>query len=148
MGNEEGAASSIEPRQGHRLSIALMLIHVLVTAVVVSLAWAQIERRFHREVVPFFGSYVVFSLLYVLATARFHSSCTRLAVVATGLPYVAATCAFVAISIHRAVMKGEMMSAVLISLFAPYAVIWGPLISIFNAMLVLLATWLMARHSN
>ena len=45
-------------------------------------------------------------------------------------------------------MKGEMLSTVLISLFVPYVVIWGPLISIFNAVLVLLATLLTARRNR
>lgn len=135
-------------KQGHRLSIALMLIHALASAAVVSLAWAQIERHLHREVMPFFCGYTVFSLLYVLATAGLLSSRARLVAVAAGLPYVAAACAFVAISIHWAVVKGEMVSTILISLFAPYVVIWGPLISIFNAVLVLLATLLMARRTD
>jgi len=148
MGNEDRAASTIEPKQGCRLSIVLMLIHLLASVTVVSLAWEQIEGRLHREVVPFFSSYIVFSLLYLLATARFLYSRARLAVVAAGLPYAAAMCAFIAISIHWAVTKGEMMSTVLISLFAPYVVIWGPLISIFNAVLVLLATLLMARRNR
>jgi hypothetical protein len=39
------------------------------------------------------------------------------------------------------------MSTVLISLFVPYVVVWGPLISIFNAMLALLATFLIHRHA-
>ena len=128
-----------------RLSIALTLIHMLVSAAVVTLAWAHIERRSHREVVPFFCSYGAFSLLYLLATARLLSSHARLAAVAAGLPYVAATCAFVAVSIHWAVMKGELMSTVLISLFVPYLGVWGPLISIFNVALMLLASLLMAR---
>lgn len=135
-------------KHGNRLWIVLMLIHLLVSATVVSLAWAQVERRLHREVMPFFCSYVVFSLLYLLATTKFLSSRTRLAAVAAGVPYVAATCAFVAISIRWAVMKDEMMSTVLISLFVPYVVVWGPLISIFNAMLALLAAFLIQRHTD
>ena len=148
MGNEDSATSDIDPRQGRHLLVALLLIHLLVSATVVSLAWARIERHLHREVVPFFSGYVVFSLLYLLATARFLSSRVRLAAVAVGLPYAAATCAFLAISVHWAVMKDEMMSTVLISLFAPYVVVWGLLISIFNATLALLASSLMVRRTD
>jgi hypothetical protein len=55
------AANEAGPR--HVQSVVLALIHMLASAAVVSLAWAQIERRLHREAVPFFCSYVVFSSL-------------------------------------------------------------------------------------
>jgi hypothetical protein len=118
--------------------ILAALIHGAVSATVILLNWDSIERRLSRETTSLLILYAFISLALSVAIPFFKKKNYVIAWMAI-LPYIAASIAYAVVTYlwitNRSVKATaiEIFPIIMITLFAPYLAIWGPIISIINS---------------
>ena len=129
-----------------RSSASLGLLHFITSAVVIFLLWEPITHRISKETWPILVGYGLMSLVLV-ATPSVRWSRRQRMLFAFAVPYLASTLAYFVVAFFWAINRAPSYSVAditgffAVTLVFPYLAIWGPLISIGNALLV----WLMNR---
>lgn len=122
-------------------AVQLAVVQALTSSVVMVFNFEQLERRLHRELFDTVTVYGVMSIVTLLLVARLLTSQVRVALVSSALPYVAAVGAFVVVTMPWALgssnASSNVVSSLVVALFFPYLAIYGPVISLANAVLML-----------
>lgn len=119
------------------------LIHGTASAIVILLNWDLIDRRLSRITIPLLIGYGAISLL-LLVTVPFFKKKNYVIVWMTVLPYIAVSIAYAVVTYLWITNRSanatpfEIFPVIVITLTFPYLAIWGPIISIVNAVVVFL----------
>lgn len=134
-----------------RGALQLAVVHALTSAVVMAVNFEQLQRRLHRELFDILTVYGVISVLALFLIARMLTSQIRIALASLALPYVTAAGAFVVVAVPWALGtsngSSNVVSSLAVALFFPYLAIYGPVISLANAALVMVWVRFEGRRS-
>jgi len=127
---------------------ALCASELVMSFIVLSWNWSQITRRLPMVAAQIVVNYAIasFVLLFVVRifNTKNESGLLNVILVAVFIPYLAAIFAYFSEEIPMWNSFGhypELSSIFFVGMFAPYLVLWGPVVSIVNLVVVLLGKY-------
>ena len=128
-------------------SLVLGFAIVISSCTVFLMQWSWISRRLSKETLPILIVYGVISLLLIAGASLMRKN-KHLLLWAAFVPYLAASLAYAFALTFWAISRSSIYSFtdlsgfLMVTMFAPYLAIWGPLISMGSVLL----TWIMCRR--
>jgi hypothetical protein len=129
--------------------------HIVSVSIAFWWNWSSISRRLSRSTLPIVANYATASLALLIAIwliyRRREVNLRTATTISSLLPYFSALTAFFSSEVPRWYASGhypDILSIFFIGMFAPYLVLWGPVVSIANLTVIMTVHYVGVRSGQ